>query len=300
MATHRGIIRGFLAGVVVTLIGAGVAGYLFYKGIEAKISPEAIRTAAEETLAGLVQRPVSVGTAKIGIANNLLSMERVRISSATGTLLTVEKLEAFAEGGVDGLQEGRFARIVVTNPVVSLKREGGEWNLSSFLSPLLNSPVGGVVSDSTAENAEPAMPLTLVQVFGLQLWVTLENETTYSGVSLKELVLSRSDPEQAWQVHAEDGNVQLNPSADEWPLLEAMGMGAGIPVTGESVSRTEDADGSDSQWLADVEIENVSLELVHPRQALSVGEISFSAEDFFRVIRLRTGSLEKKSLTQST
>jgi hypothetical protein len=288
--------------MVVTLVGAGIAGYLFYKGIQARISPDAIRIAAEETLTGLVRQPVSVDSAKVGIANNLLSLERVRISSATGALVSVEKLEAYAEGGMEGLQQGRFARIVVTNPVVSLQRKDGEWNLTSFLSPLLRGPVGGIVSESTAEAAaEKGMPLTLVEVFGLELTVTLEDGTTYSGVSLDNLVLSRDGPDMAWQVHIRDASLRLNPSADEWPLLEATGCVRSLIAAGDGISETDTSGSvSDQHWLANVAVENVSIELVHPKQVLSVGGLSFSAENFLKLIRLRTGSLEKKSLVRAT
>ena len=305
MSAHRGIIRGFLAGMVVTLIGAGVAGYLFYKGIQAKISPDAIRTAAEDTLTGLVRQPVSVDSAKVGIANNVLSLETVRIASATGDLLTVEKLEAYAEGGMEGLQQGRFSRLVVTNPVVSLERKHGEWNLTSFLSPLLRSPVGGILSESTAEAAvEMGMPLTLVEVFGFQLKVTLEDGTTYSGVSLERLVLTREEPQAAWQVRAGDGSLRLNPSSDQWPLLEVFRSVQSLAASSNEESPSDETDTSGSvsgqHWLANVAVEDVSIELVHPQYALSVGGVSFSAEDLFKVIRLRTGALEKKNLARAT
>ena len=51
MAIYRGLIRGFLAGVLLTLIVGGGIGYLYYKRIQSQLSPEFIQKTAETVLA---------------------------------------------------------------------------------------------------------------------------------------------------------------------------------------------------------------------------------------------------------
>jgi len=299
MATRSGAIRGFLAGVAVTVVVAGLAGYLFYKGIQSKLSPEAIRKAAERKISAMMQQPVTVGSADLQFPN-LITLKRLRINSEDQPLLVAERIEAYAEGGVQGVEQGRFSRLVVTNPVISLERKNGTWNLASFLSPFLEKKSSGGVSDSTG-SAEPAgpIPLTLIEVTGLKMTVTLGEKDTYSAVDFGELTFSRENPGSPWNVHARNGNLRLNPAEGEWPLLEAVGLARGIasqePGKSADRSNAQPQEANTPSWLGEVVAEEVNVQFVHTNQILSASGLSFQAKNLFELIRLRTGSLEKKT-----
>ena len=297
MSIHRGLIRGFIAGVVVTLLGAGLSGYLLYQRIQSRISPEGVRQKAERALGELTGKKVEVGSAQVTFPN-LLTLERVRLSSATETILVMEKLEAFAEGGLEGLQESRFAQLVVTNPVLSLERRDGKWNLVEFLAPLAQLAARAPVAGTSSGHG---LPLTLVRVRGLNVTVALENRSPYSGIELADFILSRDKGEGPWSLRGTGGKIRLNPDEAAWPLpdlaeeIRDLFAGTQAPKT-QVVDPSQAAPETTDQWLADVALEDVSLELVHSHQSLSLGGISFSAADLFRTLRLQTGSLEKKNL----
>ena len=283
-----------------TLIVAGVIGYSIYKRVETAIAPETVRETAEETLARIMGGKVQVSSGEISLPN-LLTLTDVSLSDGRGKMVAFDRVELIAEGGVQGLQEGRFGQIILTNPKISLQRIEGKWNLVEYLSPLL-SAAGRTpsISPSSATDERKPLPLKLVRIVGLDFQVTLDEGKVYSGIEAQEVTLSREDLESPWNVHCKGGSLRLNPTSEEWPLLEttqALSMMAALRPAGniQSETRQSPLPVTSPFRMGDVILDSFDLELIHPNQHLTLSGLSIQMDELFELIRLQTGSLEKKT-----
>jgi hypothetical protein len=305
MAAGRSAIVGFLFGVVLTLIATGLSAYYAYKTFERQISPETIRATAENQLTQLAGSPVSVGGAQINFPN-LLVLDHLKIASATQTLVTVEKIEAIAEGGVQGLKEARFIELVVTKPIVSLDRAGGKWNAATFLAPILDRfAKGGKPSPSGAtgeaiQTAKGPPPLKSILLKGLSLAITVDGKSTPSALEAGDVSLSRKDAKSPWNLVCKGGHLRLNNADGEWPLLEALTALQQL-FNGKKASPVEQPEPREPAQpiLAGVQLENITLELIQPAQLLTIEGLSLRADELFKMIEVQTGELEKKKSSQS-
>jgi hypothetical protein len=301
--------RGFLLGAILTAIAAGGGFYYIYQEFESRVSPEAIQAAAAKNLTDSLGMPVEIGNAKLSFPN-LLILERLHLTDQGETMVSVEKVEAFAEDGLAGVQKGRFARLVVTNPVISLERAEGNWNIETFLRPILSklsTAPAPLLSDATA-TAGPAegSALRLVEISGLQLSIALEDRNVYSGLEFEQITAHRPEGSDVWNIRAGSGKARLNPLEEEWPLLEVVEMAqslvrkdtptANIESPGEAVAPEAQESSTALAWVGDVTLEGFDLELISTGQTLSLGGLSFHGEDLFRSLQFQTGSLEKKNL----
>ncbi|MCA9416607.1 MAG: hypothetical protein KC917_10060 [Candidatus Omnitrophica bacterium] len=299
MSNGRGLIRGFLLGVVVTLILAAAIGYGVYRQVEKAISDESVRETAEETLARVMGGSVAIRDGEISLPN-LLTLSEVSLSDGKGKMVSVDRIELIAEGGVQGLREGKFGQVILTHPTISLQRSQDTWNLVEFLRPVLGE-AKAIQADASPENGSSRneLPLKLVKIVGLDFQVSLEDEALYSGISADEVILSRKDLESPWAVQCRRGKLRLNPSADEWPLAETYQALTGL--MSHPTQPAPESSGNAGQpfksppWLGDVILEDFDLELIHPNQHLTINGLSMQADEMFELIRLQTGSLEKKT-----
>lgn len=290
MSSGRGLIRGFLAGVAVALLFAGAAGYFIYRKVETAISPETVRETAEETLARIMGGAVQVQSGEISLPN-ILTLSGVTLSDSNGEMLSFERVQLIAEGGVQGIQEGRFAQVVVTQPQITLRRQNGAWNLVDFFKPLLTKKP----SEAVEEKNPP--PITLIRIVGLDFKTELEEGALYSGFQAEEATLSRKDLDSPWAVYARKGVIRMNPTANEWPLLETYSAVAALvaPASGPPPPAPSDRPPFQSpDWLGDVILDDFELEIIHPNQHLRISGLSMKADEMLEMIRLQTGSLEKK------
>lgn len=298
MAGNKSAFAGFLLGVILTLILAGGVGYYVFERVQRAISPETTRQTAEEQLSRVAGQPVSVGQAQADLIENLLSLDKVRIGSATDAFLEVDRIELFAEGGVQGLRSGRFSQAVLTHPVVALEQRAGRWNIEGFLLSLLEGRrlAAGEPGDSTS--ALPAVPgtslsLLSLKITDLELEVELADAVSFTGFSAEEVQLTRNDPGAPWNLAVRGAQVQVNTVTGDMPLLDAFEQ-----VHALFTSRTGEVSAPQEQGapaaLAEVNLEDISLEWAQPSQILSFEGLSFRAEDFLHLIRAQTGSLEKK------
>ncbi len=300
MSSGRGLIRGFLVGVFLTMILAGGIGYVIYKRVETAISPESVRESAEETLARIMGGKVQVRSGEIGLPN-LLTLSDVSLSDGHGKMISFDRVELIAEGGVQGLQEGRFGQVILTNPTISLQRIEGKWNLVEYLQPLLSASQKKSASSPLSASAEQKpLPLKLVQITGLDFQVTLGDGEVYSGIDADEVTLSREDLDSPWAIHCKSGRLRLNPTAEEWPLFETydalVGLLADNQVAESSPGRSLTGEPWNSPtWLGDVIMDGFDLEFIHPNQHLTLSGLSMQADEMFEFIRLQTGNLEKKT-----
>ncbi|MCB9784216.1 MAG: hypothetical protein H6751_14730 [Candidatus Omnitrophica bacterium] len=299
MATKKGLIGSFLAGLMVALICAGGAGYWVYKTIQARLSPPAIRQSAEESLSKAAAQPVSVGGASISLTDSVLVFRDIRIDVEDQEMISIDRIDARAEG-LQELNQRQFVELIVTKPTISLRRDVGKWNLESFLQPILEKINTPSVPEATPESSErKPVPLTHIQVKDANLRVALDGGETYSSVAIGNLDLAREDLESPWIIRVEDSSIRLNPSQNEWPLLELAHLVEDkLKSRGEESSADENPPAekkSPLKSIGTVAVEKVSFELIHPRTRLSLEEFSFEASEFFDLIRIQTGSLEKKS-----
>jgi hypothetical protein len=282
-------------------VGGGAA-YWFYQRVRSELSPESIQESAESVLADLAGQDVQVGSAELGIADGTLSLSRVRIASQTETFFSADRIVAFADGGLSGLKEGRFAQLRIEKPVLTLERRGGQWNLSAFLTPILHR-VKSKGDETSGTSAPTSLPLNRVQLNNPHLTVTLEDGKTYSAVEFARLDLSRENPESPWELSAQQGSLRLNPTADEWPLLDAaellQALVVDLGVGGASQTPSATGESQSMLGLKRVFLDEVQVDLIQQGQSLSVGGLSFEAQEFFQFLKLQTGSLEKKSLKPS-
>lgn len=300
MPGKKSAIVGFLIGVILTLILAGGAGYLLYQKIERAISPETTRATAEEQLSKLARQPVTVGEAKADLIESLLTLNKVRIGSGTETFLEIEKVELAAEGGVQGLRAGRFSEAVLTHPVVSLEKREGRWNLQTYLAPIIEGArkAAGLPREITSEPSSvadgPQISLRSIRVSDLEIQLALDDGASFTGLSVSEVDLAREGPGTPWNLTARGTQVQVNTTSGDMPLLGAL-QEAQTLLGGASGSKALGGSKAVSPALAGVALEDVSLEWSQPSQILSFEGLSFRAEDFFRLLSMQTGSLEKKN-----
>ena len=52
-------------------------------------------------------------------------------------------------------------------------------------------------------------------------------------------------------------------------------------------------------WLGNVRLEDLTLDLLHPKQVFTLERFSASAKELFQIINLQTGSIEKKNSFQA-
>ena len=306
MPAGRGLIRGFIVGVVVTLVAVGGIGYSVYKRIEKSVSPETVRETTEEALARILGGEVHVQSGEV-ILPNLLTLTGVELSDSRGEIVSVDRVELIAEGGVQGLKKGQFGQIRLVHPRITLERDDQKWNLVEFLKPLLSRSIT-VASASTpsASTAHPGLPLRLVDIVDLDFRVSLKNREIYSGISVEQLALSRNTLDSPWDVHCKKGRLRLNPSAEEWPLVETYAALANLVRSG-TASRKAPPSGTPStgmgpaaqisppSWLGECVLDDFDLEFIHPNQHLTVSGLSLQAGQMLEFIRLQTGDLKKKT-----
>ncbi len=286
-------------GVVVTLIVAGVAGLWVYKEIQARLSPPAVIESAEKGLTDAVTHPVSIGDASIRLTESVLVLGEIQISVENDVIVSVDQIEARAKSLKD-LQDRRFVELVVTHPKITLKRNVDRWNLESFLDPILAKIGAPEVEEGTSESAgKKSPPITHVQISDVELAVSLEGGAAYSGIQIGNLDLIRENLDSPWNIRLNDSKIRLNPSQEEWPFLEVVDLVQGMipakPVKDASGRVDEATKSSPLEKLGTVTLENIGFELIHPQNEITVESLSFEASRLFEIIRLQTGSLEKKS-----
>jgi hypothetical protein len=300
MTGGQGIFRGFLLGVLLAFLVAGGAAWYVYGQIQRQIAPENTRQVVETQLARLVSSPVSVGDARIKFPN-LLTLERVKISSASETLADVEKVEASAEGGIDGLRRGRFLEVVLTHPVISLHLRNGKWNLVEFLEPILakmSSAQGAPISATPGVVAPAVLPLQVISLKGLELKVQTGEKLPEVTLRAASVELSRKDPGSPWTLLCEGSHLRLDTLTGEWPLQNLFEALQGLAPDRKPAdsAKNQGAAKSDAPLLAGIRLENASVEIHQPAQILTIEGFSLNTDELFQVIRVQTGSLEKKNL----
>ncbi len=286
----RGLVVGFLAGVVLTLILAGSTAYYVYTQIQRRLSSEGTQQAVETQLVSLLGEGARVESAQVTFPN-LITLNNLSISNATGTILSVEKIEAAAEGGVTGLQQGRFIEVVLTRPVIALEKRHGRWNLRDLIDPLLaRTTAGANASSSTSTRA--SLPLRMVQIKEPKLTVAMENQP-FQEYEAETLVCSREDHHSAWSLFCQGAHVRLNSTSESFPFGDLVNSMQDLVVSRSGNSTAPPVDAG--SWLAGVTMENTSLELNYPQQNIIIEGISFQADRLFETLKLQTGSLEKKN-----
>jgi len=299
VTTKKGVFLGFLTGIFVALVVAGGAGFWIYKTIQARLSPPAIRETAEKNLSDAIVHPVTVGDASIGLTESVLVFGEIEVTVENETMVSVDRIEARAES-LQGLRDRQFVELVVTRPTLSLKRHLERWNLESFLDPILAKMGAPSVPESTPESTDKnSPPIAHVQVTDAEITVSLDGGTSYSGLQIGNLDLRRENLEAPWDVRLENCKVRLNPSLEEWPILELVDLVQElIPANEIEAASGPDADATPSnplEKLGTVTLENITFELIHPRHQIALGSFSFKASRLFEMIRVQTGTLKKKS-----
>lgn len=292
------LVKGFLIGFAVAVLIAGGLAYLAYSTLEKHLSPEATQKVVEQQLKTLVGTPVAIGQAQVTLPN-LLTLNRVRIDSGSQTVLSVEKIEAAAEGGLSGLQQGRFVEVVLTQPTLRLEKRNGEWNITDILKPVLTlsaeaSPAQASPPASAGGASQAHLALRSVVLKDLHVSISEMDGTATNDLQMAELTLVRAKPEDPWSLHCKGSTLRLNPSPGERPLIDVLasiqeGL-KGIQPSGASQTKSPS-----SPWLAGVELEETSIELSYPDQIWSIEGLSIQADQLFEMIRFQTGSLEKKN-----
>ena len=300
MPSGRGLIRGFIAGVTVTLVVAVGVGYVVYKKVETAISSESVKETAEETLARIMGGKVQIQSGEISLPN-LLTLSDVSFANAQGKIVSFDRVELIAEGGVQGIREGQFAQVILTHPVITLERVGETWNLVEFLKPLIaGAQVSHESSPSEASGEQKPLPVKMIQMTGLDFQVSLKDKEVYSGISAKEVTLSRENLDSPWVLYCKQGRLRLNPSADEWPLVETYVALADL-VAPQPAGEIGSSTGPSSPSLGvpfalgDILFDDFDLEFIHPKQHLTLSGLSLRSDEFFELIRIQTGNLEKKT-----
>src|SRR3990172_731668 len=218
----RGLVTGFIAGVVVTLILAGSTAYYVYVQIQRRLSSDTTQRTVETRLISLLGKDADLGGAKVTLPN-LLTLDRVSISNATGTVLSIAKVEATAEGGISGLQAGRFMEMVLTDPVITLEKRHGRWNVRDLLDPLLAkvsqpSASAPTSASGTPSAAKPLFPLKMVDLRGLRLSVKIENQSNQE-LAIESLLLTREDPSKPWNLLCKGTSLQIGFSEERFALM---------------------------------------------------------------------------------
>lgn len=295
----RGLIAGFLAGVVLTLLLAGSTAYYVYTQVQHRLSQEGTQQTVETRLESLFGPGVSVGGAQVTLPN-LITLSKVNIVNATGTIFSVEKIEAVAEGGVKGLQEGQFVEVALTHPVIALEKKHGRWNLRDLIDPILARSAAlastSMVAPASGTPITPVpkgIPLKTVQVKGLKVTIAVEDQPLQQ-YEIENLVCSRENREAPWSLVCQGTQVHLNSATEEFPLGDLVRSVRDLLPTRQEETSTPPAIAH--PWLAGVVLENTSLELTYPQQRILIEGISFQADSLFEVLKLQTGSLEKKNV----
>ncbi len=286
----RGLIVGFLVGVVLTLILAGSTAYYVYTQVQRRLSSQGTQQAIETRLVSLLGEGAKVGGAQVTFPNQI-TLNNVRIANTTGTILSVEKIEAAAEGGGTGLQQGRFIEVILTHPVISLEKRHGRWNLRDLLDPLL-AKTASSASPSSATSTKSGIPLRAIQIKQLNLTISVENQSLQQ-YEVETLLCNRENNESPWNLFCQGTQVHLNSASEVFPFSDLVSsMQDLIPSRkAESMGPSKGV----SSWLAGVILENTSLELSYPQQNIIIEGISFQADQLFETLRLQTGFLEKKN-----
>ncbi len=294
----RGLVAGFLAGVVLTLILAGSTAYYVYTQVQQRLSPEGTQQAVETRLVSLLGQGAKVGGAQVTFPN-LITLSNVSIANATGTVFSVEKIEAAAEGGVAGLQQGHFVEVVLTHPVITLERKHGRWNVRDLIDPLLArasaiASASPALPSATTTTTKHGIPLRMVQLKGLNLTIAVEIQPPQR-FEIETLLCSRENKESPWSLHCQGTQIHLNSAAEEFPFGElANSIQDLVPSHKEEPAIPP---SEKHPWLAGVILENTSLEITYPQQRIILEGISFQADELFEVLKLQTGSLEKKNVS---
>jgi hypothetical protein len=314
----RGLVVGFLGGVLLTLIAAGVTGWYIYQSIQKKLSAENTQQMVESRMRSLLGSEVAVGSAVVTLPN-LITLERISLTSDDTSLLSIDKVEAAAEGGVTGLTEGRFVEVILTNPVVNLvQTEGGSWNLSKVLDPLLARSIrtvttptqvgSGELSSATKLNTPATsmplskrLPLKNIQLKNLQVSLTIEN-THQHKLRIGDLMLTRKDVDSSWSLTGKECAIQLATLSGKTDLVTTFNSLVGL-VPSLTTAASPGGQGektppqaSSPPWLAGFRLEQVSLEVIDTQQNLSIEGITLSADELFEVIRIQSDQNEKKNL----
>ncbi len=285
--------------MVVALIGAGGVGFWVYKTIQARLSPPAIREAAEKSLSEATSHPVSVGEASLSLTDSVLVFRNIGIKVEHEAFLTIDRIDARAESLTE-LNDRKFVELTVTKPKIILKRDSDRWNLEAFLDPLLKK-IGSpsIVESSPEEIEKKPIPITHIQVTDAEVTVSLDWGESYSGINIGNLDLRRENIDMPWALRLKDSKVRLNPTQEEWPLLEVVDLVKGmIPKRENGTSEKPDPGidkGGPLEALGTIALENVGFELIHPKQEITLEGFSFEASRFFEIIRVQSGTLEKKS-----
>lgn len=291
----RSLIQGFLLGFTLAVLIAGGVAYLVYSSLERRLSPEATQKIVEHQLQKLTNTPVAIGQAEVTLPN-LLTLNRVRIDSASQNVLSIEKVEAAAEGGLSGLQQGRFVELILTQPTLRIENRNGEWNITEVLKPFLSHqatalPNGASPSNPAGSPTRLPLPLRTVILKDLHVSISDMNGAGSNDLHMNELTLVRAKPEDPWSLQCKGNNFRLNPSPGQIPLMDVF---ASIQASIKAI-QTPDSSGSASSWLAGVELDDTSIELLYPNQIWTIEGLSIQADQLFQLIRFQTGSLEKKN-----
>lgn len=302
MRNWLAILLGFVLGALLALAGAGIVGYSVYQSIQKRISPDAVRDKAQEQFKSILGNDVDVGKASLSLPN-LLTLENIRFGTTEAPWLVIEKIEAAAEGGVDGLQAGRFAEIVLTNPKIQLVRQSGQWNFVEVLRPLLAARGAQASATGTigaATGTKPGLPIKVIQVVGLDLSARVETGEA-STVKSETLLISREDVNSPWTIYGENSNILAGTADGDWLLKDVLAAALGLfgsetdgPQT--TVAAPGNEEGQDRPVLLGVRLENLTIQAMRPNEVLSMDGVSLNFDQLKKTLQFQTGSLEKKTL----
>jgi len=132
----------------------------------------------------------------------------------------------------------------------------------------------------------------MVQIKELKLTIAVENQP-FQQYEAETLLCSRENNTSPWSLFCQGTRVRLNSASEAFSFGDlATSMMDLIPARKEKPMAPS---SGVSSWLAGVTLENTSLELSYPQQNIILEGISFQADQLFEILKLQTGSLEKKN-----